>query len=246
MTEHTFAALRAHGRCVAGLMADPEVTGDLLLIGLWLARAEHLRHPEPTTASGWQLTDIARDLYPLRTQPGSVVDGQRTDDSVGPDIWKVWEVMKRDIRRYDPWADVPGRRAASRSCDGPMTRRDVCGRPGWTWAFLTDTTTGRRRYVGACRKHTDWFQQQRRANREAVSAAGRVPRPPANAGGLLARHIGLDWPLLWKVLDPHWEPAPEDMRTPARPRLTLLVSPEVVAGIGRATKRFAVIDGDLD
>lgn len=106
----TYSALRAYERAVAGMYADPDVTGDLLLVGMWLARAVHLRQPAPTTDDGWSLVDIARDLYPLASTAAMSFGGQQVQDQeTGPDVWKVAEVLRADIRRYDWRADRPGR-----------------------------------------------------------------------------------------------------------------------------------------
>jgi hypothetical protein len=207
--EHTFAALRAHERTTAHLMADHDITGDLLLIGIWLSRAVHMRTPAPTSTSGggWQLTDIADDL------------------------WRVVDAIKRDIRRYDVWADQPGGKRVSAPCGGPMIRREVCGKPARTWSFITDPATGRRRILGACSRHDGWYWEQRRASRAALEGVD-VPRPPANAGGCLARYINIDWAALWLGLDPEWT-APPELDSWVRPA-------------PRAPRpRFGVIDGAM-
>ncbi len=58
----TYTALRAYNNCVAGLMTDPQVTGDLLLIGLWFARAVHLGDP-PKGEGRWSDTAIAATVF---------------------------------------------------------------------------------------------------------------------------------------------------------------------------------------
>lgn len=247
-TDPTYAALRAYDRCVTGLMADPEVTRDLLLIGMWLARATHLRDPEPSE-TGWHLADMASALFPMRTGVAMfVMDKWIQGQETAPDAWHVFEVLKKDIRRYDPMADHPGPRQARTPCGGPMVRRDRCGKPSVIYSFAIDPATGRKQRVGACRKHETWYWAQRQANREACAAV-EVPRPAANAGGLLAAHItSLDWPALWAGLDPNWVPPPE-VDSWERPALRLLVSPEMTSGRPPSATpppprpRFALING---
>lgn len=247
MTDPTYTALRAYERSVAGLIADPDVTGDLLLIGLWLARVEHLGQPERTDGEGWRTSDIARDVFPLHTRTAMFMLGEWDQgQETGPDVWKVNGVLQGDIRRYDWKADQPGSGKGRTPCTGPTPRRDVCGRPSLTGALLTDPRTGRRRMLGACRRHGDWWRAQVAANR-AACAAVEVPRPAANAGGRLARHIRLDWPALWLVLDPTWV-APPEVDSWVRPdlRLVVTVAPEPAHrdGLPPAPRpRFAVIDG---
>lgn len=248
MPDHTYSALRAHERTTSALMADPDVTGDLLLIGLWLSRAVHLRTPAPTSTSGdgWQLTDIADDLFPLATQPGGNAFGRLEASETGPNVWKVVDVVKRDIRRYDVWADQPGGKRGTTPCGGPMIRREVCGKRAHTWSFSTDPETGRRRLLGACSRHMDWYWQQRRENQAALAGI-EVPRPPANAGGCLARHINIDWPALWQGLDPEWT-APPEVDSWVRPKLKLLagkLDARPDSGLRAPRPRFAVIDGAM-
>lgn len=251
-SEHSFSALRAHERTTAALMTDLEITGDLLLVGLWLSRAVHLHAPAPTGESGWHLVDIARDVFPLTTWPAMFADNQWTHvQETGFDAWRVVEVLKTDIRRYDVWVDHPGRRGTMPPCGGPMIRREVCGKRAQTGSFLTNPETGRRSMVGACSRHHDWYHQQCRENRAALKAA-EVPRPPANAGGHLARHIDIDWPALWIGLSPEWT-APPEMDSWSRPKLQLLAgdlgSLQQMAGAPVKPRtprpRFAVIDGAM-
>lgn len=226
---HSYSTLRAYERCVAGMLADPQVTGDLLLVGMWLARLVHLRGFD--VPDQW-MSVCAADLLPAE------FDG-----------WKVWDVLKRDIRRYDLWADQPGKRGVPKPCAGPAVRKATCGKPAYRWALFTDVHTGRRRMVGACRKHVDWFEAERRANLDAVKST-EVPRPPANAGGGLVPHLpGIDWPALWRGLDPEWT-APPEVETWAKPTLRLLVTPPSQPDSPDRSEprcltrpRFAVING---
>lgn len=243
----TYSALRTYQRCVARLMADPDVTGDLLLVGLWLARATILREPPTTTGSGWQLTDIASALYPPVDLPEITGLGVTRPAYYGPDAGRVERVLRDDIRRYDAWAEAGTPRGRFGPCAGPMARRPICGKPTSMGTFLTDIATGRRRMLGACRKHEAWYWAEVRRNRAEVAGAD-VPAPPANAGGVLARYIDIDWPALWRGIDPDWTPPAEELARPAPagpPKLTLVVTPEVELSRPAAERRraFAVLDG---
>ncbi|MEU8158018.1 hypothetical protein AB0B94_30565 [Micromonospora sp. NPDC048986] len=249
-SEHPYTKLREYDRCVAGLMSDPEVTGDLLLIGMWLARATILNTPEPSK-TGWQLTDMAAALFPMKTKPAMFSLGEWSRPQVtGPDAWHVFEVLKKDIRRYDPWVDQPGPRWARTLCAGPMVRRATCGKPSVAAGFLTDPETGRKKLRGGCRKHEQWFIAEVQANREACEAV-EVPQPPANIGGRLAPHIrDIDWAALWRGIDPNWVIPPE-VRTWERPSLRLLLAPDMAsqpaptAAPTRPRPKFALIPGAL-
>lgn len=252
IAESSYAALRSFNRTTTALLADPQVTGDLLLIGMWLARAAHLHLPAPATGDGhstWQLPDIAADLFPLHITQASTFNGQVEGSATEPDWRRVFEVLKNDIRRYDAKADQPFPPWARPRCSGPMVRRVDCGKPSFTWAYLTVLETGRKRMVGACRKHHDWLLNERSANAEAVKAA-EVPRPHANVGGLLAPHFpDIDWPALWVGLDPTWT-APPEVLTSARPKLRVVLGTVAAADLSarparQSRPRFALIDGAL-
>lgn len=242
--EPSFSALRAYSQKVAALHADPDVTGDLLLVGLWLARATILRDPPPGE-TGWNMADAARDLFPMNTRPAMNTLGHWEQQATGPNVWRVYDVLKQDTRRYDMWADQPGGRHCRTVCGAPTPRKPACGKNCTVSGTVTDPDTGRRRLIGACGKHMDWWKEQQRANREACAAV-EVPRPPANAGGALARHLRLDWPALWKGLDPDWTPPPE-VDAWERPNLRLVVSADMPSrGLSTCPAprpRFAVITG---
>lgn len=244
-TEHAFTALRAHERTTAALMADPQIVGDLLLVGLWLSRAIHLRTPAPTDDGSWHLVDMARDVFPFVTRPAMFANGEYTHiQETGPDTWRVFGALKADIRRYDVWLDHPGGRGSFTPCGGPMIRRDVCGKRSVIGQFLTDPTTGRKAMIGACSRHQDWYRGQCRDNRAALEGV-EVPRPPANAGGCLARHIDIDWEALWLGLDREWT-APPELDSWVRPKLKLLtgdLDARPVVKPRAPRPRFGVING---
>lgn len=208
MAEPTYTALRDYNRCIEGMLADPEVHGDLLLIGIHLARRCFT-----VAESEVAVADMCRDLFG---------DAQRHH------LWRFRSAMEKDIRRYDHRAEPAEQRVAlSRvRCGAPMIRREsLCGQADRMSFLATDVTTGRRYTVGACGRHLDWYNAERRRILAAVKELGdRLPVPAANAGGALVRHLPrVDWPAYWLKLDPKWTPPPE--ATPvAKPKLTLVIT----------------------
>lgn len=245
----TYSALRVNERTTAALMSDPDVTGDLLLVGMWLSRAVHLHQPAPTSTNGegWQLTDIADHLFPLTTRAAMFTVGQwDRRQETGSDVWRVVDILKKDIRRYDMWADMPRGKLTVTPCGGPMIRRETCGKRAHTWWTFTTPETGRKYLLGACSKHMDWLQAQSRDNR-AACAETEVPRPPANTGGALARHIDIDWPALWLGLDPQWT-APPEVDSWVRPKLQVLVGrlePRTDGMPPAPRPKFGIVNGAL-
>lgn len=106
-----------------------------------------------------------------------------------------------------------------------IRRQGPCGQSASLRAMLTDATTGRKQWLAACSRHRDWFEGRVRSNRAEVEVAN-PERPPANAGGVLARHIPeIDWEATWIKLDPTWTPPPEvePEEVPLTPRLRLVL-----------------------
>lgn len=199
------ARLARYQERIAAMLADPECHGDLLLLGIGLL-----------------------DYAVLRTETAKTFDhyAARVFNKPSSSPLAVRGILRDDIRRYD-WRQDQGAQVVTR-CGAPMIRRTgPCGQSASSRFMATDALTGRKQWVGACARHRDWFAQQLhidRANRaadhdEAVS-------PPANAGGVLARHIPeIDWEGVWRNIDPKWTPPPEDAPAPVRvrPTLTLVV-----------------------
>jgi hypothetical protein len=203
---------RAYDQCVTDLIEDPAVTGDLLLIGFWLARAVHLGEP-----AKWTFWRCAYDVIGPGVKPGTLPAHH---------LYRVKEALRNDIPRYDPFADNPD---AGNRCSAPMIRRaGRCDRSPTVWGFETDPATGRSVYLGACRRHHGWHRERAAENAAALKTAGdHVPAPAANVGGALARHLPqIRWPNVWRRLSPDWQPPAEGTST-QRPALAVHVT-EVV------------------
>lgn len=210
----TYAALRAYHECIEGMLTDPDLGGDLLLIGLYMARRVHLGKRVVGEATAEQMVEAIFGQ-------AEHVRGGRAD--------RYRRAMRDDIRCYDYRQDPtnnPGRRHYRDPCAAPMIRRcGPCGKPSNTWRLLTDPETGRRIGFGACSRHAEWEREQVAANRAALEAVGEhLPVPPANTGGVLRRHLpDFDWPAYWAKIEPTWKEPPEE--TPvAKPRLLLVIT----------------------
>lgn len=218
---------------VQRLVADPRVTGALLGAGVAIAAILDSGMRDQVTLGGIQ--DLA--LGPQRTTGGPVtVPGWSEQDLTA---WyserrldPIRELLRKDIRRYQP-------PVGTRVCQAPMARKERCGRSSTRSTMLTDWTTGQRRWCEACTRHLDWW-----TTFTAEHTRGKpdiVPQPYANAGGALARHFPeIDWPQLWRELDPQWKPRPE--REPAQsapPALRVTTSEPAFAPKGSRARRPA-------
>jgi hypothetical protein len=215
-------------RVVAAMIEDPDLTGDLLLVGIYMARVYLLREPD---LESLPMDRIARAVMPR----GSMWYRSR----------QVLRLFKEDIRRYEPERNL----MAADLCRAPMIRRaGECGQRANGGDWVTDPATGERTYLGACSRpeHHEWVRGVVANNREELE---RHPAPAAaaNTGGVLTRHLPeLNWEKFWRKVDPRWTPPPENEPRPASPRFELLVNvapdgddPEPAGGRPALTK----IDG---
>lgn len=202
MTDLTYSALREYRKRIEAMLADPECTDDLFSLGVALLDFAVLRH---------------RDNKSWQHYTNQVWD--RAGD------YRIHGVLRSDIRRYDAIKDTEERDVARR-CGAPMIRRQgPCGQSASRRAMLTDTLTGRKQWIAGCTRHEDWFNARVRENRAEVDEIAEAVRPPANAGGVLARHIPeIDWESVWVKLDPSWTPPPEQEpeAVPVFPKLRLV------------------------
>jgi hypothetical protein len=187
------------GRRLHRMLADPDLTGDLLLLGLALAVAEDIEGRSVSKLSG-----LARQIWPR----------MRSRDDV---LWKLRHELQRDTRTYRP-PEMRGQ------CAAPMQRRTTpCGRRFVVMGYHIDFATGERYEVAACSRHQDWYRSVDRLYELDRKQHPDIPMPCANSGGVLARHFTeIDWPKLWLWADPQWVEHPETVPWP-KPTLTLLV-----------------------
>lgn len=222
--------LVTYERTCGALLADPDVTGDLLLIGLWFARATILRDPPPGEGR-WSSAAIALTLFG-KGRPVTVTAFGETRTVPSYLVHRVHDAIRQDIPRYDPFVDNPEH---GQRCGAPMPRAPFCRRSVMMSGFETDPETGRMVDLSVCgrKDHQEWYRRVRAENKAALVVLGdQVPVPAANTGGALARHIRLDWPRYWRKLRPDWRPPAEGAPT-RKPALTVLRNDE-----------FEPVDGD--
>ena len=185
-------------RAIQDLFTDPDLTDRLLLIAI--AFRTRVIGKRFTKAHTWldELAEVT-GLRPLTIQLA----------------------IGRDVPRYQP--PSPGFDAL---CDAPMIRRaGPCGQRASRHGSDIDPTTGEEHPIGRCSRHDDrsvWLARD--AHLKEWIANGK-PRPPHNAGGLLARHFPSDdWPKVYAWAAPHIEQTPGEGKppTPRPPKLTLI------------------------
>lgn len=225
-------ALSRYAQATAALLEDPEVTGELLLIALWIARAYHLGDPPPDGGE-WTWGRVAIDVF----------GGSRAQGTVpAHHLHRVRAAVRADRPRYDPAAD----NATAGMCSAPMIRRPgTCGQSATTWGYQTDPATGRRVALGTCSRHTAWYRRQLDENAAAVEAAGdRLPVPAPNVGGALARHFPtMNWPAIWRKLEPGWTPPPAGGVPTRPPKLTVLVNTEPEDAFDQGRPELTALEG---
>jgi hypothetical protein len=220
--EHSYAALRAYDQRIAGMLADPECVGELLLVGIGIARSLDFGDPPLTDAGAVPMRIVAEQVYGNRWLPGSMLypDAQTKRADTNP-YKRIRDVFHLDRRRYRPNDDT---RWHAVTCGRPMVRRaGLCGRPASHTQRVTDPATGLRQWLGACsnRPCRDWLTDVMARN-AADLAEHPAPQPAANTGGVLERHFPeIDWWTIWRKVDPKWTPPPEG-RPFERPTLRLI------------------------
>lgn len=206
------------------MLNDPECTGELLLVGLAMARSVDLGDPGFTAEDGTMpMRVIANRVYGRHYLPSVMMLPLRPRGDADPRR-RISDVFRQDRRRYDPDVDE-GRAFMRLTCGRPMVRREgLCDRNASTRKRLTDAATGRRQWVGCCSQTAckKWFADLLERNRREL-AEHPPPTPPANTGGVLERHLPeIDWWKVWKAVDKNWCPPPEG-RAFDRPTLTVVV-----------------------
>lgn len=222
-------ALRTHHARLQRMIDDPECVGDLLVLGMSLAWFIDFEAGTPPFKG--DLNAIARRVL---------------DDARGSAIrWRLKKVICDDIRRYDHTKDSSAGSHWSVICGAPMIRRQgPCGASATDRELLVDHDTGRRQYIGACSRpeHKQWMKTVYDRNRRDEDRP-TPPRPAANAGGVLARHLPeINWDGIYKRYDENWSPPPEDSPW-RRPLLSLHIGDGDEDDILGERPRLAVLTG---
>ena len=218
----TYSALRAYDRRVAGMLADPECVGELLLVGIGMARSLDLGEPPLTSSGSLPIVAIAKQVYGHNWLPSSLLyPNAQTKRADSNPYKRIRDVFRHDRRRYRPEDDT---RWHMVTCGRPMVRRDgLCDKDASHKQRVIDPVTGFRQWVGACSNRTcrDWLADLVARNAREL-ADNPPPIPAANTGGVLERHLPeVDWWAVWRSVDPTWTPPPEG-RPFERPALRLV------------------------
>lgn len=133
------------------------------------------------------------------------------------------------------------------TCGRPRVRTEgTCGRNASAnhTKRLIDPATGERMWVGACTNTAckAWFAAVLERN-ERELATNPPPRPPANTGGVLERHLPeIDWWAIYRHLDETWTPPPEN-ETWHRPKLQLVLGEPEPAVMPAERPALTVLEG---
>ncbi|MFV8142276.1 hypothetical protein ACNQR7_32435 [Mycolicibacterium senegalense] len=198
------------------IASDPDLTQSAKLFAFCLLA--YLTGPEYRTK---KRTGKARHWAEV---VGEMMDATAVGHTVlGVDMaqWQVIDVISKDIPRYE----VPFERVR---CGAPKVRGPNAGQPcgrnanGGQW-IDRDPMSGEGTRIGYCRDHyTNAVRIWQQERYDSWVAHGR-PSPPANKGGILARHFDANWPKLYAWADPTQEPLPQGKpANPPRPKLKLI------------------------
>lgn len=243
----THTQLVAHNACTTAMLDDPDLTGDLLLIGLHWARAVHLGTPELDHLGH----STAQAVYGQATHgPCLATTSGHHHPRIAPSgVQRVWDVIRSDIRRYAPdtsraaWCQRPIRRSPEQA----KLLGKVCGRATTGEAYralFVGVVDGARNSIGCCSQPrcVAWWQALRAKNQAEINTHGR-PEPVANTGGILARHLpDLDWERIYRALCPKRVP-PRVAEPWRRPTLTVIVDLDHESSAGMPRPALSVIKG---
>lgn len=207
-----------HSEVMSAMLQDRDLVRDRLLLGLVAVQL----HAESGRV-GWK--DAARAA--VGKHPGFLAMSTMTEGGFpvrepGGHLGWLRAVIATDLPRYmPPRLPLEGRGSG---CIARTPRKETCGRPvGAGLRFYeADPDTGEMRMRRFCHRHrAEAFTLQ-----EEIAARPPAPRPAANRGGVLARHIDTDWKRLYRWVDEEWTMPPSGPPQP-RPKLTVLVTDEV-------------------
>lgn len=199
--EEIMRALETH-RVIEGMIQDPDLTGDLLLIAIAF---------QTVVLPGVR----GRTFTRTRTWLDAV------SEAAGLRPFSIQMRIGDDTPRYQP--PIPGYDFA---CDAPMIRRHgTCGQPATTKGLDINPATGEQWMIGRCSRHNARAIWLARDERRRAWVDNGQPRPPHNTGGILRRHFpDIDWARLYTWAAPHLEQTPGEGKppTPRPPKLTLI------------------------
>jgi hypothetical protein len=227
MTAPTSTQLRSHERRIAGMLRDPECVGELLLVGIGMARSIDLGDPHWPAGESMPLKPIAYAVYGRYMLGRGMLLPDRFAQGDSHPRKRILDVFFHDRRRYSATVDGDRNAGWSTTCGRPMLRRaGLCGRSAsWDQKHrLTDPATGKRHTVGACSqpKCRAWYADLLARNAVELKAHP-APEPAANTGGVLERHLPeIDWWKVWGHVDKGWKLPPEGERF-QKPTLRLVL-----------------------
>lgn len=199
MRAHEMRSAAIYRAQIQAMMADPDLTGDVLLLAVAMLNQSQLAIEAGQQRFRW--SDVCRDLG---------WDGSHKLRWTIADDFPRYEVERSKL--------VP-------PCAAAMIRREgLCGKPAaGSLVFIDrDPVTGAGRTVGFCSRHGALGRDIN--SRLKQWRANGSPQPADNAGGVLPRYFDGDWPGLYRWAKP-WQPlgtGPGKPPAPPRPTLTLI------------------------
>jgi len=156
------------------MLADPDLTGDLLLVALVITALTTEVGRTPTKWSG-------------------------VAERCGWSIGSLRHVVGRDVPRYEPPSNGYGLCTALM-----IRRAGLCGKRSSESGYLIDPMTGVQTPWGRCSRHSpDRVAQLAHSDAYRQWRVQGEPRPPANTGGVLPRYFTTDWDQVWDWAAPY-------------------------------------------
>lgn len=171
-------ALRARDRLVA-IASEPALDHQAKLFAFCLAAFLNERRRVGMPATGWQ-SEVGQRMYP----PDSA-----TFRTFGP--WGlVHRAIATDIPRYEiPKVPVSELRCVALKSRGPRAGLPCDNKATGHPLLDRDPHSGEQRWIGYCRNHTHPELDKWRGQRYELWRENGCPNPPANLGGVLAKHF---------------------------------------------------------
>ena len=178
------------------MLADPDLTGDLLLVAL-------------------VITALTTEVGQVHAKWSGVAE------RCGWSSQHIRYVVGHDVPRYEPPREGYGVCTAPM-----IRRAGLCGKRSSESGYLIDPLTGVMTPWGRCARHRDTDRRAAALAHSDAYRQWRVqgePRPPANTGGVLPRYFVTDWDQVWDWAAPYRTRADgAKPATPPRPVLRLI------------------------